>query len=279
MHTKVILAESLLIGGSRGMAGSIAMSGIAALKSGSGLVSVAVPDRCLETVASFHPAMMTIAIDDDGQGRFGLGAASEIRERIESSDAIAVGPGMTTEAGSKQIVQSLIKDHPCPMVIDADALNCLAVIQKTNPSQLKQVVLTPHPGELQRLTGIPAGERQAQIDAASRFAEESGAIIVIKGGPTVVVDGKQTYVNQTGNPGMATGGSGDVLTGVITSLLGQGLTPWAASCQGVWVHGLAGDIAANHYGEISMTAKETLAALPRSISALNVPVPALIFRS
>lgn len=246
------------------------MSAMAAMKSGSGLVAVAVPDRCLETVASFHPAMMTIPIRDNGLGRFALDSATEVLTKIESADAIAVGPGMTTESGSKRIVRALIGDIHRPMVIDADGLNCLAAIQTSDlgaldRGKLNQVVLTPHPGELQRLTGVSSKNRQAQIDSASRLAEESGATIVIKGGPTVVTDGKRTYINRTGNPGMATGGAGDVLTGVITSLLGQGMTPWEASCQGVWIHGLAGDIAAWRHGEVSMTAMEILAALDDAI--------------
>ncbi|KAA1260473.1 ATP-dependent (S)-NAD(P)H-hydrate dehydratase [Rubripirellula obstinata] len=261
----------LLIGGSRGMAGSIAMSAIAAMKSGSGLVSVAVPDPCLETVASFHPAMMTIPISDDGGGCFGSNAASELLPKLESVDAIAVGPGMTTGPGAKQIVEDLIDSAGRPMVLDADAINCLAAKEDSNQVRLNRVVLTPHPGELQRLTGVSSGQRDAQIAAASKFAKETAATIVVKGGPTVVVDGQQTYVNETGNPGMATGGSGDVLTGVITSLLGQGLSPWEASCQGVWVHGLAGDIAATQCGEISMTAMEIISSLSSAFQQSSPP--------
>lgn len=261
----------LLIGGSRGMAGSIAMSAMAAMKSGSGLVSVAIPNRCLETVASFHPAMMTIPISDDSDGRFGLDAASELLSKIDSYDAVAVGPGMTTEPGSIKIVESLIDAAACPVVLDADALNCLARLESAEQLKLDRVVLTPHPGELERLTGISRGQRDEQIAEASRFAKKSGATIVVKGGPTVVVNGQKSYLNQTGNPGMATGGTGDVLTGVIASLLGQGLMPWQASCQGVWVHGLAGDIAADRYGSISMTAMEVISSLGNAFQCSAAP--------
>jgi NAD(P)H-hydrate epimerase len=253
------------------MSGSIAMSSMAALKSGSGLVSAAIPDRCLETVASFHPAIMTIPIRDDDLGRFALHATTDVVARIESADAIGIGPGMTTGPGSIQIVERVLSGRPKPMVLDADGLNCLADLGflEIKSCNLESVVLTPHPGELERLTGVSAKNRQAQIEAAIRLAGRTGATIVVKGGPTVVVNCDQTYTNETGNPGMATGGTGDVLTGVITSLLGQGLPLWEASCLGVWIHGRAGDIAANKHGLISMTAMEVLDALADTFREIN----------
>ena len=256
----------LLVGGSRGMSGSIAMSSVAALKTGSGLVTAAVPDRCLESVAAIHPAIMTVPIADDSQGRFSLDAAEQIAAMTKSYAAIGLGPGMTTMPGSLRLVQRLLDLRDKPRVFDADAINCLAELDwKTAPKN--DLVLTPHPGELERLTAVPASDRDRQIDAAKRLADQTGVVIVVKGGPTVVVGPAESWTNTTGNPGMATGGSGDVLTGVIVSLLGQGMPPWDAARLGVWVHGLAGDIAADQHGQAGMTALEILNALPAAIRA------------
>lgn len=277
----------VLIGGSRGMSGSIALSAMASLKSGSGLVSAVVPDRCLETVASFHPAVMTKPVCDDDRGRFGLAAAMEMVDSMRSADAVGIGPGMTTAPGSLRIVERWVGQRgsdsagsECvqPMVIDADGLNCLAQLGllggldgkagsqshlnlQLKTERLESVVLTPHAGELQRLTGAAASDRSGQVDAARRMADRTGVTIVVKGGPSVVVDGDQSWTCNTGNPGMATAGTGDVLTGVITSLLGQGMSPWRASCLGVWVHGRAGDLAAARLGATSMTALDVLDSL------------------
>ena len=259
----------LLIGGSRGMSGSIALSALAALRSGAGLVTAAVPDRCLETVASFHPCVMTIPFPDDGEGRFSVQAAAELSSRVEGVSAVGCGPGMTTQPGAIRLVERLLGLREIPCVFDADALNVLSSLDWCDRSQQRSsMVLTPHPGELERLTGVPAKDRPRQIEAASVLAQRSGAVIVVKGGPTVVVGpADETWTNTTGNPGMATAGSGDVLTGVITSLLAQGLTTWQAACLGVWVHGLAGDLAAAECGQAGMTAAEMNAALPRAIGA------------
>lgn len=262
-----------LVGGSRGMAGSIAMSSIAALKTGSGLVSCGVPDRSLETVAGFHPAVMTIPMSDDGQGRFGDDAAFAITKQIRGVDAIGCGPGMTTKSGSVRLVERLLGVRGVPRVLDADALNILAILGWSTAAAFRPgdavsqgpLVLTPHPGELSRLTGVSAGDRSGQVDAAIEISRQSGVVIVVKGGPTVVVGSGQTYTNATGNPGMATGGTGDVLTGVITSLLGQGMSAWDAARLGVWIHGRAGDRAAELHGAAGMTAMEVLDALPWAV--------------
>ncbi|MCA9137124.1 MAG: NAD(P)H-hydrate dehydratase [Planctomycetales bacterium] len=274
----------LLIGGSRGMAGSIALASIAALKSGSGLVSVAVPDRCLETVAGYHPGIMTIPVADSGEGQFGLLAQLPA---IETFDAIGCGPGARTGAGAIRIVESLLHRTGTMRVFDADAINVMAQHQMFDspalPRDQSTLILTPHPGELARLTGVGPGDRQAQINAATTLVEKYHLTVVVKGGPTVVVgrpdintddvrsrDGLpiQRYVNGTGNPGMATAGSGDVLTGIITSLLGQGLSPWDAARLGVYVHGLAGDLAAVKASQPGMTCLELLDCIPAAIGAI-----------
>lgn len=266
--------RALLVGGSRGMSGSIALSAIAALRTGAGLVTVAVPDRCLETVASFHPGIMTIPLPDDSAGQFSSEAATELVGHLANASAIGCGPGMTTEPGSVRIVQRLLSIKTIPRVLDADAINCIAIdrmIQEVD--DLGPIVLTPHPGELQRLTGVSAADRPAQIEAAERLASDLGVVVVVKGGPTVVASKDESsanpvWTNTTGNPGMATAGSGDVLTGVITALLAQGLSPSDAARLGVWVHGRAGDLAAQLHGQPGMTAIEILDAIPVAITGI-----------
>jgi ADP-dependent NAD(P)H-hydrate dehydratase len=261
--------RTLLVGGSRGMCGSIALSSIASLRCGAGLVTAAVPDRCLETVASFDPCIMTIPLPDDGAGCFSIDAAAALAGKVAGAAAIGCGPGMTTGPGPIAIVERLLALRSVPRVLDADAINVLAVLDlDESEPEFGPLVLTPHPGELERLTGASSSARDAQISAAKAFAERTGAVMVVKGGPTVVVSREHVWTNSTGNPGMATAGSGDVLTGVITSLLGQRLSTWEAACLGVWVHGLAGDIASDKYGQAGMTASEILEALPAAIATV-----------
>ena len=255
----------MLIGGSRGMAGSVALSSIAALHSGSGLVSAAVPDCILETVAGFHPALMTIPLpcptNNFNSGCFGIDSWPTIKTSIAKYDAIGVGPGMTTNPGSTAIVEGLLHQRTTPVVFDADALNVIAEQRwLRDPVTARRgndpcVVLTPHRGELARLTSVPASAPEKQDKAACKLALRLNVTIVIKGGPTQVVgpDVSSHYTNTTGNPAMATAGTGDVLTGIITSLLGQGLTGRNAARLGVWIHGLAGDEAAKQTSCAGMT--------------------------
>ncbi len=260
----------LLVGGSRGMSGSIAMSSIAALHAGSGLVTTAIPDRCLETVASFHPAIMTSPMPDDGLGRFSMAAVTVLSELLPASTVVGCGPGMTTQPGSIRIVERLLQASEIPRVFDADAINSLPQIDRfAAATDLGTLVLTPHPGEFQNLSGVSAADRAAQIEAAAELADRSGIVIVLKGGPSVVVSRGEVWTNGTGNPGMATAGSGDVLTGVITSLLGQGLSARDAARLGVWVHGRAGDIAAEQIGQPGMTAVAILAAIPQVAASVT----------
>jgi NAD(P)H-hydrate epimerase len=289
--------RALLVGGSRGMAGSIALASIAALQTGSGLVSAAVPDRCLETVAGFHPSIMTIPLRDSDSGHFAGGV--ELPD-LSPYDVIGCGPGMRPLDGSIEIVAALLQQIRTMRVFDADALNIIAQEHlfdrpapprdqsapprdqsapprdpSTLPGDQSTLVLTPHPGELARLTGVSPKDRDGQIDAAESLVERFGLTIVVKGGPTVVI-GKPDrdaaavrYVNPTGNPGMATAGTGDVLTGVVTSLAGQGLSGWDAARLGVFVHGSAGDIAARRHSQAAMTSLELLHCLPEAIGSLE----------
>lgn len=254
--------RALLIGGSQGMAGAIAMAGMAALRSGAGLVKLATASACQATVAAFEPSAMTVALACDANGRIAAAALPILDELAKQATVVALGPGLGRSDQLLAVVARLYQDLPQPMVVDADGLNALA----RQPEALEKAggprVLTPHPGEFGRLTGretIPIDQRES---LARDFAARTGAIVVLKGHRTVITDGKQLSLNTTGNPGMATGGTGDVLTGIITALLCQKLSPYDAARLGAHVHGLAGDLAASELGEVGMIASDLIKYLP-----------------
>lgn len=257
--------RALLVGGSRGMSGAIAMAGLATLRSGAGLVTLAVPQSVQEVVASSCPCYMTHGLPDVN-GQFAAAAADEIMALAANANVFALGPGLARSGNLTAFVQKLYREIPLPMVVDADALFALA----ENPSVLEQPggirVLTPHPGEFARLTGKlrEAVERASAAAAFSRRDASGKTVIVLKGHHTVVTDGTRFSINHTGNPGMATGGSGDVLTGIITALLCQGLSPFDAARLGVYVHGLSGDLAAAELGQVSLIATDLIHFLPRA---------------
>lgn len=261
--------RALIVGGSLGMAGAPALAGMACLRSGAGLVSVATP-RCVQaTVATFNAALMTHSLADDGE-RLVDAAAPSLVALLSDTDASAIGPGL----GRSDAVTSLIGTAwtvPKPMVYDADALNALAALRGDTAAPLCAPpgprVLTPHAGEFARLNGAPLADPHDDAqrrDGAAALAESFGGpetVVLLKGARTVVTDGDRFAVNTTGNPGMATGGAGDVLTGVVTALLAQGLGAFDAARLAAHVHGLAGDLAAAKLGEISLTAADLLDSL------------------
>jgi NAD(P)H-hydrate epimerase len=259
--------RALLIGGARGMSGAIALAGKAALRSGAGLVTLAVPQSVQDVVASIEPSYMTAGFPDE-DGQFQSLASNRITESIgQNATAIGLGPGIGRCNHVIEFVARLYSELSAPAVVDADALFALA--QK--PEIISRVpgprVLTPHPGEFERLTGNKP-EGKERIEAAASFARNSRVIVVLKGHYTVITDGHRFALNRTGNPGMATGGSGDVLTGVITALLCQHLEPFDAARLGVHVHGLAGDLAAEQLGQVSLIASDLIDYLPKAFQAV-----------
>lgn len=272
--------RALLIGGSRGMSGAIAMAGLATLRSGAGLVTLAVPSCVQDVVASFSPCYMTHGLDD-ADGQFARHAASNIGEFGHNATAMALGPGLGRSDVLVDFVESVHSAVRQPMVIDADALFALAQRAAALPNAGGPRILTPHEGEFYRLTGQKCNDVR-RIDAAAQFARgeddlhhpyrsscRSPLVVVLKGHATVITDGDRYAVNRTGNPGMATGGSGDVLTGVITALLCQGLAPFDAARLGVHVHGLAGDLAALELGQVSLIATDLIDYLPQAFQAIG----------
>ena len=254
--------RALLVGGSRGMSGAIALAALATLRSGAGLVTIATADSCLDTVAGFEPCYMTKALADDHHGRIAYAAKSQILELAEAADCIALGPGIGQSEDLVRLVVELYQELEKPLVVDADALNCLAKHGFVNLKPGGPRVLTPHPGEFRRLAGNEGLQPAAMPEVAKKLAAQSRAVILLKGHRTQVTDGAQTYINETGNPGMATGGSGDVLTGIITALICQSFSPFEAACSGTYLHGVAGDIAAENRGQISLIARDIIDSLP-----------------
>ncbi len=258
---------ALLIGGSQGMAGSISLSGMAALRSGAGLVRLAVPDVCQTAVASYDPCYTTLGLPADAAGRLAGDAQPQIVSHLDDATAAACGPGLGRSAELDDLVAWLYRESSTPMVFDADALNSLASHSHVTSSPGGPRVLTPHPGEFARLMKLkqtPAVADRTRL--AIELAQQSAAVVVLKGHQTVVTDGRQTGINTTGNAGMAAGGMGDVLTGVITALLCQGLDAWNAARLGVHVHGLAGDLAAAEIGPVGITARDLVERLPRALA-------------
>ena len=263
--------RALVVGGSRGMSGAISLAGLATLRSGAGLVTLAVPRSIQEVVAGFNPSYMTHGLADANERMVGA-AADEVLTLAENIDVLALGPGLGRSAGITDFVAQLYREVKQPMVVDADALFALAQQKELLTQTAGPRILTPHPGEFARLTGTnPGTDDQSRSLAAGELASATGVlntIVVLKGHHTVITDGTRFAVNQTGNPGMATGGAGDVLTGVITALVCQGLAPFDAARLGVHVHGLAGDLAAENLGQVSLIASDLIDYLPTAFQSL-----------
>jgi NAD(P)H-hydrate epimerase len=255
--------RALLIGGSRGMAGAIALAGRATLRSGAGLVTLAVPGSVQDLVASFEPSYMTHALADEN-GRIGSTAAEALNELAQSATVVAIGPGLGRDSALTQLVALLYCDIKKPMVVDADALFALAESSGILSGPGGPRVLTPHPGEFERFTN-ERPEKPRRVNAAAELAARDSTkqtVVVLKGHQTVITDGQRYSLNKTGNPGMATGGSGDVLTGIVTGLLCQGLDPFDAARLGTYLHGSAGDMAAESIGQIPLIATDLIDFLP-----------------
>lgn len=259
--------RALLIGGSKGMAGAISLAGMATLRSGAGLVLLAVPEGIQGTVAAFEPSYMTKPLTADSSGRLRIDAQAELEKLVADATCIAIGPGLGQSPGLRILVEWLYTTCPKPLVIDADALNLLSQLPAW-PTAAGPRILTPHPGEFRRLihdTSASADELPAR---AERFAAEHGVVLILKGHQSLITDGHASYRNTTGNPGMATGGSGDVLTGILTALVCQKLTPIDAARLGAHLHGLAGDLAAAELGQVSLIASDLIRFLPKAFQAI-----------
>jgi ADP-dependent NAD(P)H-hydrate dehydratase len=258
----------LVVAGSRGMSGAAILCASAALRGGAGLVRVAVAEGLLPLVAGGNPCYMTMGLPQDLHGRLTFEGKAELVRLVSESTVAVLGPGLGRSPDLTRLLSAVLAETATPLVLDADALNNLADQAGDLGRRAGPVVLTPHPGEFGRLIGHSAAEVQADRRArALAFARRAKVVLVLKGQGTLVTDGTRLYINSTGNPGMATGGTGDVLGGLIGALLAQHLEPFAAAQLGVHLHGLAGDLAAEHVGEVSLIATDLLDSLPLAFRA------------
>jgi ADP-dependent NAD(P)H-hydrate dehydratase len=258
--------SALVVAGSVGMTGAAVLAGTAALRGGAGVVRLAVPDDCLPIVACHEPSYMTVPLPADEEGRIALSALARIVEWAENATVVALGPGLGRSAALEDLVGTLYQELPRPMIVDADGLNALAAEPEVLARPGGPRILTPHPGEFARLTGRRP-EPEDRCALTLEMAHLWGAVVVLKGHRTCISDGRQIVVNTTGNPGMATAGAGDVLTGLIAALACQGLTPFNAARLGVYLHGLAGDLAAREIGQTCLIASDLLRYLPAAFNA------------
>jgi NAD(P)H-hydrate epimerase len=260
----------LVIGGAVGYTGAPALTALGALRGGAGLVTVGVPAAIYPIVASAIIEGMPVPLSDE-EGALAASSADQILQLAASADAVACGPGLSRLAGPREVVRRLLAERPGPLVLDADALNCLAGSTADLANARGPVVLTPHPGEMARLIDAsPTDVQRHRLQVARVAAERFRAVVVLKGARTVAADPSgEAVVVPTGNPGMATGGMGDVLTGVIASFMAQGLSPLAAAYAGAYLHGLAGDLAAHARGPAGLLAREVADNLPGALRAVR----------
>jgi ADP-dependent NAD(P)H-hydrate dehydratase len=262
---KGTFGKVIVIGGSIGMSGAVSLASVSALRTGSGLVTAAIPRAIQNVVAGYEPCVMTIGLKDDPET--GLSEVSEemVISLIEGRDALAIGPGLGKGSAAARLVESLLRLAKCPLVVDADGLNLAAEARLFSRELQCPCVITPHPGEFARLTGRSITEiEKHREEIAQEFAESHSMVVALKGPGTIVTDGIRLFRNTTGNSGMGTGGSGDVLTGIVVSLLGQQLPAFEATALAVHAHGLAGDVAAEQFTERGMIASDLLKCLPEA---------------
>ena len=272
---KGLYGHVLVIGGSLGKAGAAAMAGMAALRAGAGLSTVATPKSVLPTVAGFHPELMTEPLPETKEGTISTSAGERLDEIAKGKTVLAVGPGISRHPETTALVRMLVGEWQVPMVIDADGLNAFEGHADELNGKGRSLVITPHPGEMARLAACTTVEVQKdRLGIARKFAREHDLIVVLKGHRTLVVrpDG-EAWVNTTGNPGMSTGGTGDILTGMIAGLIAQHpKDPLAAVITAVHLHGLAGDVMRESIGELSLVATDLLRGLPEAIGRTQTTV-------
>ena len=249
----------LLLCGSRGYTGAAALSAMGALRSGAGLVYLAVPESiyAIEAVKVTEPVVLPMPDED---GMFSTDTPSKLASLLPKMDAVLIGPGIGCSNGTYTTVKCVLESFSGPVILDADGINVLQDHIDILRGRTSSTILTPHYGEFLRIAGQVSTDK---ISDAKCFAAKTGAIVLLKGNKTVITDGCDVYINPTGNPGMAVGGSGDVLSGIIAALLGQGISPLLSAVCGAWLHGAAGDICAAELGQYGMLPTDMLQVLPR----------------
>ena len=249
----------LLLCGSRGFTGAAYLAAMGALRVGAGLVFAGVPESIypIEAVKLTEPVVFPLPEED---GRLSEQAVKPILERMPGMDAVLIGCGLGISEGTRAVVKAVLETAKCPVVLDADGISLLSGHMDILRGRRGQTILTPHDGEFARAGGVIGEDRMA---SAAEFAQENGCVLLLKGHQTCVTDGSLGYRNRTGNAGMAVGGSGDLLAGMIVGLLGQGMPPLEAAACAAWLHGAAGDLCARELGQRAMLPTDMLEALPR----------------
>lgn len=256
---KGTFGKILLLCGSRGFTGAAYLAAMGALRSGAGLVFLGLPESiyAIEAVKLNEPVVFPLPEED---GKLSEQALAEISQRLPQMDAVLIGCGLGQSTGTFAVVKAVLETASCPAVVDADGINLLSGHRDILRRRQHATILTPHDGEFARLGG-PVGKDR--MESAARLAADWNSIVLLKGHETCITDGQAGYRNSTGNPGMAVGGSGDVLAGIITALLGQGIAPLEAAACGAWLHGAAGDLCAKELGQYGMLPTDMLLRLPR----------------
>jgi len=260
-----------VIGGSPGLTGAVCLTSTAALRTGCGMVTAGVPESLNEIFEIKLTEVMSKPLPETGRRTISPLAVDKCLDFIEkNADGVVIGPGISTDSGPHLFFNQIFPHIKKPVVIDADGLKILSKNLDNIEKKEGQLIITPHPGEMSVLTGIPISEIQSKRDeVASAFAKKYNVIVVLKGYRTIVSNGRDIYTNLTGNPGMATAGSGDVLSGIIGALVVQGFSLWMSATMGTYLHGLAGDIAAKKYGEYSIVAGDIIECLPETIKHIQ----------
>ena len=251
----------LILAGSVGYTGAPALAARAALRSGAGLIFVGTPKTVYPIVAAKLDEPMVFPLPARADGMLSVAAIPQVKARLSGCDAVLVGPGLGRGAAILPIVETVLAQAACPVILDADGINALEGHIDVLRRKRCPVILTPHDGEFRRLGGDPSAEKR--FSSAQQLAAEYSVTLLLKGHRTLVFGDGKVYLNTTGNPGMATGGSGDVLAGILLSLLGQGVSPTEAAAAAAWLHGAAGDLCADTVGEYGMSPGDVVEALPQ----------------
>ena len=249
----------LLLCGSKGFTGAAYLAAMGALRTGAGLVFLGVPESiyAIEATKLNEPVVFSLP-DEDGTLR--KDASADILKRLPQMDAVLIGCGLGQSEGTLEVVKTVLQHAACPVVIDADGINVLKQHKHLLRGRTYPTIITPHDGEFLRFGGELGNNR---MESAARFSREWNSIVLLKGHRTCITDGDRGFINHTGNPGMAVGGSGDILAGMIVSLLGQGIPPLEASACAAWLHGAAGDLCAQEIGQYGMLPTDLLIRIPR----------------
>ena len=260
-----------ILAGSPGFSGAAVLCSAAAMRSGAGLVTLGIPEGINRAIIKIKPKeVMTLPLPETKQGTLSLNGYNKVKNFIKGIDILVIGPGLTQNKSTQSLVRKVISNTDKPTVIDADGLNALVGhlnILHRSLNTLPRTILTPHPGEMSKLLGASVKKVQDnREEMAKKFARDYKVTLVLKGHHTVVADNKgKFYINKTGNPGMATAGSGDILTGIISAFLGQGLNSFDAAKFAVYLHGLSGDLAAKEKTQVGMIASDIIDKIPEAI--------------